>query len=259
MSRVISTQVPPSSRTYTSNPPTTGSERPPSAPAATYAARPTCSILITARLPEVPTLVARAFTKRQPAVDDVASPRRLLCETKRQSRTGDSAGVVFRGLHSSSRSKSAPREASREGTDSTTTACGAVISTALRRLCCPRASPPDSGRVIPVAAQLVQSRIPRLSEAPACLRFGQAAAACDDRLRAPRPHELLGQLGGGPRRACCAADRVAQRIGRSAAAGQGQRDQRGGPGATPSVLAGGWVSWSRYGSLLLLSGCRRSV
>jgi hypothetical protein len=70
MSRVISTQVPPNSRTYMSNPPTTGSERPPNAPAATYAARPTCSILIPARLPEVPTLVARAFAKGQPAVDD---------------------------------------------------------------------------------------------------------------------------------------------------------------------------------------------
>jgi hypothetical protein len=32
-------------------------------------------------------------------VDDVASPRRLVCERKRQSRTGDSAGAVFQSVH----------------------------------------------------------------------------------------------------------------------------------------------------------------
>jgi hypothetical protein len=36
---------------------------------------------------------------RQPAVEDVASPRRLVCERKRQSRTGDSVGVVFHNVH----------------------------------------------------------------------------------------------------------------------------------------------------------------
>ena len=72
----------------------------------------------------------------------------------------------------------------------------------------------------------------------ACRRHPRACASVrrrpppSDRLRAPRPHQLLGETGGGPRRACRRADGVTHRVGRSAAAGQGQRDQRGGPWAT---------------------------